>query len=94
MTWSILNDKISILYYFSDENIDLEKVLELLNSLSHAYGLEQRSWKLPFTMQNSNSESWKYDYYKRIEFIVKRWFFIIKQDILNYLIFDFSVQDL
>ena len=34
--WKISKDSISILHYFRDENIDLEKILELLNSLAVA----------------------------------------------------------
>ena len=72
MTWSIFNNEISILCYFNDENIDLEYILALLNSFAREYGLESRGWKLPFRMQKSNSESGNYDYFKRVEFIVKK----------------------
>ena len=71
MVWSIFNNKISILYYFNDENIDLEYILGLLNTFAGEYGLKSHGRKLPFKIQKSNFESWNYDCYKRIEFIVK-----------------------
>ena len=72
MTWNVTHDKISILYYFSDENIDLEQILSLLNKFVETYGLHTRGWKLPFVMKLSNSEHWNYDYFKRVEVIIRR----------------------
>ena len=69
MTWTVFQDKISILYYLSDENTDLKNILSLLNDFFRTYGFDTQGWKLPFTMQVSNSERWDYDYFKRIEFI-------------------------
>ena len=69
ITWSVTRDKISILYYFNDEDINLENILSLLNTFARTYGLNSQGWKLPFRMQVSNSEHRKYDYFKRIEFI-------------------------
>ena len=34
-------------------------------------------------MEKSNSESWSYDYFKRVEFVVKSDLFIGKEYILN-----------
>ena len=56
MTWSVTRDKTSILYYFSDENINLENIVSLLNTFARTYGLDSQGWKLPFTMHISNSE--------------------------------------
>ena len=68
-TWNIdLEYRLGI----STWNIDLEYILALLNSFAREYGLESRDWKLPFRMQKSNSESGNYDYFKRVEFIVKK----------------------
>ena len=72
ITWTVSNDEISILYYFNDENIDLQKILSLLNEFVEAYGLQQHGWKLSFHMQVSNSETWNNDYYKPIEFICRK----------------------
>ena len=72
MTWNVTRDKISILWYFNDENIDLEQILSLLNNYTETYGLHTRGQKLPFVMQVSNSEHWNYGYFKRVEFIVRR----------------------
>ena len=36
ITWTVSNDEISILYYFNDENIDLQKILSLLNEFVEA----------------------------------------------------------
>ena len=55
MTWNVTRDKISILYYFNDENIDLEKILFLLNEFAKTYGLDSQGWKLPFIMAVSDS---------------------------------------
>ena len=56
MTQDVMRDKISILYYFNDEKIDLEKMLFLLNEFAKAYGPDSQGWKLPFTMAVSDSE--------------------------------------
>ena len=76
MTWTISDNHISILYYFNDENLDFQKILDVLNSYARSFGLAERGWKLPFKMQVSNSETWNWDYFERIEFVVKRWFFL------------------
>ena len=55
MTWNVTRDKISILYYFNDENIDLEKILFLLNEFAKTYGLDSQGWKLSFFMAVSDS---------------------------------------
>ena len=62
--WRILNKKISILYYFNDENVNLENMLTLLNSFAreykiktNSYRIETNGWKLPFEMQKSDSKS-------------------------------------
>ena len=34
ITWNVTRDKISILHYFNDENINLEKMLFLLNEFA------------------------------------------------------------
>ena len=34
ITWSVTRDKISILYYFNDEDINLENILSLLNTFA------------------------------------------------------------
>ena len=72
MTWTISEDKISVLHYFNDKNTDLQKIFDMLNSLDNGYGLAQRSWKLPFRMQVSDCESWNHDFFTKIEFIVNR----------------------
>ena len=46
MTWNVTRDKISILYYFNDENIDLEQMLSLLNNFAETYGLHTRGRKI------------------------------------------------
>ena len=40
--------------------------------MAEAYRLGSRGWKLPFEMQKCNSEYWNRDYFKRIEFIVRK----------------------
>lgn len=70
MTWTISVSHISILYYFNNENLDLQKILDILNSYASSFGLAQRCWKLPFKMQVSDSETWNRNYFKRIEFVV------------------------
>ena len=72
MTWTKSEKEIPILYYFNDENIDLQKIIDLLNRLGDGHHLDERGWKLPFEMQVSDSESWNCDYCKRIKFIVKK----------------------
>ena len=72
MTWTISNNKISILYYFNDESIDLEESFNLLNSSGSSYELNQPGWKLPFIMQVSDPKTWNRDYFKSVEFVVRR----------------------
>ena len=72
MTWTFTDQKIFVLYYFNNENIDLEKMLSLLKGMAEAYGLGSRGRKFPFVMQVSNSEHWNYDYFKRVEIVVKK----------------------
>ena len=72
MTWTISEDSISLVYYFNNENIDFEKILQLLNSSALAYNLQQFGWKLPFRMRVSESETWNHDYFKRIKFVVNK----------------------
>ena len=74
--WTVMEDKISILYYFNDENIDLENSFSLLNNFAFKYGLDVQSWKIPFTITVSNSKHWNYDYFKRIEFVCRKRFFV------------------
>lgn len=40
MDWSVSEDKISILYYFNNENINFQKILQILNSCLQTYGLD------------------------------------------------------
>ena len=56
MTWSVTRDKISILYYFNDENINLENIRSLINTFARTYGLDPQGCTLPFTIKFSNSE--------------------------------------
>ena len=42
MSWTISDNQISILYYFNNENLDLQKILDVLNSYSSRFGLAQR----------------------------------------------------
>ena len=49
------DNHVSILYYFNDENLDLQNILDVLSSYASSFGLAQRGWELPFTMQVSNS---------------------------------------
>ena len=71
MTWSVSDKKILLLYYFNSKNIDLEDILLLLNVFGCQQRLSRMGWKLLFKMQNSNSETWNYEFFKRIEFYVK-----------------------
>ena len=72
MTWTISEDSISLVYYFNNENIDFEKILQLLNSSALAYNLQQFGWKFPFRMRVSESETRNRDYFKRIKFVVNK----------------------
>ena len=72
MAWTISDNHILILYYFNNENLDMQKNLDILNSYASSFGLAQRGWQLPFKMQVSYSETWNRDYFERIEFVVRR----------------------
>lgn len=73
MTWSATSDKLSILYYFNIEILDLNYLLSLLNAFACEVRLDRQGWKLPFKMNATNAEPWiNNDYLKRIEFYVKK----------------------
>ena len=72
MMQGVSRNNISILYYFNDENIDLEIIFSVLNDSAQTYMLHFQGWKLPFTMTVSDSEDWNYDYFNRIEFVCKK----------------------
>ena len=72
MTWTMTKDKISILYYFNDETIDLENILYPLKNFALTFGLDIQGWKLSFIMTVSNPEHWNYHYFNRIEFICRK----------------------
>ena len=71
MTWTVYANKISILYYFNDENINLEYILSTLNNFAPEQNLGRFGWKLPFRMQELDAEGWNRDFFKLVEFIVK-----------------------
>ena len=48
MIWRVYPNKLSILYYFNDENIDLEKTLKFFSENTRDFNLDQIGWKLPF----------------------------------------------
>ena len=48
MIWRVYPNELSTLYYFNDENIDLEKTLKCFNENAHDFNLDQIGWKLPF----------------------------------------------
>ena len=41
MIWSVYHSKLSILYYFNDENIDLEKRLKCFNDNACEFNIDQ-----------------------------------------------------
>ena len=83
MTWTVTQDKISILYYSNNENINLENIFSLLNNSARTYEHDIQVWKLRFTMQVSDSEHWNYDYFKRIQIICRNDFYFFSFIINN-----------
>ena len=75
VTWNVTDNKISILYYFNNENINSEQILSLLNNFAETYGLNSMGWKLPFVIQVFNCKHWNCDYFKRVDFVVRKQFF-------------------
>ena len=61
--------KLSILYYFNDENINLENILKCFSENALDFNLDQIGWKLSFEMKMTNSEVWNNDYFKWVEYI-------------------------
>ena len=55
-TWAVYVNRISILYYFNDENIKLECIISVLKQFAREQNLGQFGWKLPFRMQKSDVE--------------------------------------
>ena len=64
MIWCVYHNKLSILYYFNDENIDLEKLLKCFTDNACEFNIDRMGWKLPFKIKITNSEDWNYDYFK------------------------------
>ena len=58
ITWLVTNEKISILFYFNSENLDLDYILSILNSMAREQRIDRMMLKLPFRMQKSDAESW------------------------------------
>ena len=56
MTQAVYANKISILYYFNNENINLEYILSVLNIFAREWNLGRFGWKLPFRMQKLDAE--------------------------------------
>ena len=56
MTWLATSNKLSILYYFNIENLDLDYLLSLLNTFAREARFNRQDWKLPFTMNVTNAE--------------------------------------
>ena len=56
MTWLATSNKLSILYYFNIENLDLDYLLSLLNTFAREARFNSQDWKLPFTMNVTNAE--------------------------------------
>ena len=56
MTWAIYRYEISILHYFSNENIDPEVILSIYNYFFCEQGLDCRGWKLTFWVQKLDAQ--------------------------------------
>ena len=61
MTWRAHSNKLSVLFCFDDENIDLDELLKHFNYNAHEFNLPSAGWKLSFKMQKSDVERWNYD---------------------------------
>ena len=46
MIWSATSKKLSILYYFNSENLDLDYLLSFLNAFAREARLDREGWKL------------------------------------------------
>lgn len=66
LTWSKTSQKLAFLYYFNDENQDLEQ------TFADVFNLKEKGWKLSFVMEPSKEEPWNYDYGERVEFVVHK----------------------
>lgn len=56
MAWLATSDKLSVLYYFNIENLDLGYLLSLLNTFAREARFNSQDWKLPFAMNVTNAE--------------------------------------
>ena len=60
MTWRAHSNKLSVLLYFDDENIDLDELLKHFHYNPREFNLPSAGWKLSFKMQKSDVERWNY----------------------------------
>lgn len=72
MTWALSDNKVSFLYCFNEENINLGQISGALNVIVINFGLPSNGCKVPFHMQQSNAESWSDDFAKRVEFFKEK----------------------
>ena len=70
-TWSIQPRKIVILFYFNDENIDIQLLKDWLTLGGESSGLASAGRKLLFELICSRPEKWINDYYKKVESVLK-----------------------
>ena len=72
MTWDISNNEIKIVFYYNDENVDVEIMPYRLNkTVGNRPALLPRGWRPNFKMVISKFEPWITDFYKKIIFVMR-----------------------
>ena len=83
MTWRILNNKISILHYFNDENVNQENILCLLNCFACEYGLESQGWKVNLWCKSQALRVGIMTILYVWSFLLKKWFFFLGKKLVK-----------
>ena len=72
ITWNIIPDKITIQFYFDDENINLEMMLYVLNELvKDTERLLESGWKPDFKLVGLAPEA-QVNFSKKVNFVLEK----------------------
>ena len=67
-TWFVDSRKNFINYYYNDENIDLNRMLEKCNTFAVNLNFREKGWKKPFVMQIRRPEEYNNDFSAKVVF--------------------------
>ena len=71
-TWHIFPHKIVILFYFNDENIDVDIMVHWLNLEVSKGRMLNSGWKTDFKIICTWLELWIDNFFKKVEFVLEK----------------------